>query len=81
MALGMTTLRRAMAELSEGQRVWSPNPNGDGEVRAIFHEVIVDDPVEVNGVPRDQAWTSWDEPDSDGGTFKVPYFRLRPRDD
>jgi hypothetical protein len=70
-----------MADLTEGQHVWAPNPNGEGEVRAIFHEVIVDDPApDPNGNPRDQAWVSWDEGDDEGTTFKALRYKLRPRD-
>ena len=71
-----------MADLEEGQKVWAPDPNGEGEVRAVFHEGIVGDPaLGTGGVPRDRAWVSWDEGDDAGTTFKAFRYKLRPRDE
>jgi hypothetical protein len=70
-----------MAELSEGQAVWAPDPEGGGEVRAIYHEVIVGEPIEVNGRLRDAAWCSYAEGDDEGLTFRAVYEKLRPREE
>lgn len=70
-----------MAELAEGQKVWAPDPDGHRQVRAIFHEVIVNDPILVNGIPRDRAWCSYADGENEGLTFRAVYFELRPRAD
>lgn len=66
--------------MEEGQKVWAPDPDGE-EVKAVFLSVAVGEPLDVDGISRDAAWISWEEGEDEGTTARVPYFKLRPRDE
>ena len=66
--------------MEEGQKVWAPDPDGE-EVKAVFFSVAVDEPLDVDGISRDAAWICWEEGEDEGTTARVPYFKLRPREE
>ena len=70
-----------MGELQEGQKVWAPKPDGPGELTAVFIAVAIGEPIRVDGISRDAAWISWEEGDDEGTAARVPYFKLRAREE
>jgi hypothetical protein len=67
--------------MDEGVKVWAPHPNGKGEVRATFLAIAIGEPVSVNGLERDAAWISYEEGEDEGTTGRVPFYKLRRRND
>jgi hypothetical protein len=60
-----------------------PHLDHEGELQAEF--LAPGDPadaIEVKGIRRDVAWVQYEsEGELDGTTGKVPYERIRPRDE
>jgi hypothetical protein len=74
------TMVAVMADLKAGQKIWAPNPNGEGEVRAVFHAVVIDDPAPgPGGVARDRAWVHGMRAIMGARPFKAFRYKLRPR--
>lgn len=67
--------------IEAGQNVWAPAPDGEGELKAVFLAIAVDEPLRVDGIKRDAAWISWEEGEDEGTTARVPYYKLRARKD
>jgi hypothetical protein len=41
--------------MDEGAKVWVPHPTDEGEVRATFLAIAIDEPISVKGIDRDAA--------------------------
>jgi hypothetical protein len=67
--------------MEEGAEVWAPSPDGEGEVRAKFLAIAVNEPISVEGIQRDAAWISYEEGEDEGTTGRVPFYKLRHRND
>jgi hypothetical protein len=74
-------LNEMMFGMEEGAKVWAPSPEGDGEIRAVFLAIAVGEPITVEGIDRDAAWISYEEGDDEGATGRVPFYKLRRRDE
>lgn len=66
--------------MDEHAKVWAPHPDAEGEIRATFLAIAVGEPIEVDGIPKDAAWISYDEGDRESTTGRVPFYKLRPRE-
>lgn len=65
--------------MEEDEKVWAPDPDGDGEIRAAFITIAVGEPIAVDGIDRDAAWITFEEGDREGTTDCVPFYKLKPR--
>jgi hypothetical protein len=65
--------------MEENAKVWAPNPDAEGEIRATFLAIAVGEAVNVNGIDRDAARVTFEEGDREGTTGRVPFYKLRPR--
>ena len=65
--------------IEENEEVWAPDPDGGGEIRAVFLAIAIDEPIDVEGIERDGAWVSFAEGDREDTTGRVPYYKLRRR--
>jgi hypothetical protein len=65
--------------MEEGQKVWVPDPDGDGEIRATFIAIAVGEPIAVDGIDRDAAWITFEVGDREGTMGRVPFYRLKTR--
>jgi hypothetical protein len=65
--------------VEENDKVWAPDPDGDGEIRATLIAIAVGEPIAVDGIDRDAAWITFEEGDRDGTTGRVPFYKLKPR--
>lgn len=65
--------------MDENAKVWAPDPDSDGEIRATFIAIAVGEPIAVNGIDRDAAWVTFEEGDREGTTGRAPFYKLRPR--
>lgn len=65
--------------MEEDEKVWAPDPDGDGEIRATFTAIAVGEPIAVDGIDRDAAWITFEEGDREGTMGRVPFYKLRPR--
>lgn len=65
--------------MDENAKVWAPNPDGEGEIRATFAAIAVGEPISVNGIDRDAARITFEEGDREGTTGRVPFYKLRAR--
>lgn len=67
--------------MEENDKVWAPNPDSDGEIRATFLTIAVGEPIAINGINRDAARITFEEGDREGTTGRVPFYKLKPRNE
>jgi hypothetical protein len=65
--------------MEENDKIWAPNPDGDGDIRATFITIAVGEPIAVGGIDRDAAWITFEEGDREGSAGRVPFYKLKPR--
>ena len=70
---------RISTGMDKNEKIWAPDPDSEGEIRATFLAIAVDEPIDVDGIDRDAAWISFEEGDRAGSTGRVPFYKLRLR--